>query len=272
MAEILQLTLRNIYSMKIKLIIDSFPINGRKNVRESYRKFARQMSNFLKGPGSRIIFSPHRLAPGKFSIKFSFKDDFILKGKKIETHCFFAQRLSHRDIKRIVLIAGAKQPDILDLIHYVCSMKSETSNGFLKDFNRPNIKIEFKVKVKEKKYILTHATSLPQVTKAKAPERRSKVAEEQKSPSTPRGLIKLSRELEKKYRIKGPESVVTDVLDWIGIARIEIGKYKQEIETKGWRRALVKQRALYVHLGIRLNLLQKLYKIKPEKIEIPEYS
>ncbi len=258
--------------MKINLVIDNFPINGRKNVRESYRKFARQISNFLKGPGSRIIISPYRLAPGKSSIKFSFKDDFILKGKKIETHCFFAERLSQRDIKRVVLTAGAKQPDILDLIHYICSIRSETSNGFLKDFNRPNIKIEFKEKATKKEYILTPATSLPQITKVKAPRRESNVAEEQKYPSTPRGLVKLSRELEKKYRIKGPESVVTDVLDWIGIARNEIEKYRQEIETKGWRPALVKQRALYVHLGIRINLLQKLYKIKPEKIEIPEYS
>ncbi|MEE8638252.1 MAG: hypothetical protein V3T21_04305, partial [Candidatus Margulisiibacteriota bacterium] len=80
--------------MKINLVIDKFPINGRKNVRESYRKFARQMSSFLEGPGSRIIISPYRLAPGKFSINFSFKDDFILKGKKIGAHCFFAERLS----------------------------------------------------------------------------------------------------------------------------------------------------------------------------------
>lgn len=258
------MNLRNIYGMKTNFIIDSLPTNGRKNIRETYRKFARHVSNFLMSANSKIIIAPYQLAPGKFSINLSFKDNFILQRKKIGAHTFFAERLSQHGIKRIVFTKGAKHQHIIDLIHKVCSIRSKTADRDLKDFNRPNIKIEFKKEASEKHYVLTPISSQVQIIKVKVSEH--------KELSTPRALIESSRELERKCRKKGPELMVTHILDWIDRAKIEINTYIQEIRENGWRPDMVKQRSLYVHLGIRVNTFLKLLGTKPEKIEIPEYS
>ena len=275
--------MRNRISMYIKTIMRAMPLNKKMLPRAEYVNFAQTAIDFLKHEQRSIIISPSPYKNG-FTFKFAFKT----KGELVDVETLkprdedlpdalpdaLAKRLFERNIKRIILSSGVKEQDLLDLISKIRVILPES----LRDFDRPNIKIEYAEKGGNEKVHSLKTSSLQIKDK---PQKQKMVPLEPKPAITPipikieqmnpEELLSYGKKLRRAALRDGfsfSQKRRKEMNEWLGPASKTIEKYYRRTKYKTSKHDL-RQRGTILELGDLALKFQRDLGLNIEEIKIP---